>query len=538
MLDYIDHDVKDGHLKYGLDVYVSELHDWLYCKAFIEQCRDRYMNEKQRMLDELYECMTCDCLEGSCQQRAFEERQRDIIIPEEAAKKVAHQWLDEQVRKDNVSSARYTTIKKMDDDFDTVLEFEQPTLVKALKVEHAKPLNMTYIASEEIDKREAEIARVLREAAGSLSSKYLTYSKYYDEMVQLLVRNPHAMQNVMVGMLPAGLSVSAMQFYFDRVEYCLNSIASFEEQHRQLRKVAREFIEEIFGEPVSSTLHSIKMRMEGRNKRGREFDDDGPSAKRNKDELLLESISHDCGLPLLESSDNSHKRLAALLRDFDVCKQSIPVNLRGMLDELIEYLKFLLTQGKLEEHQVQFVEGVLRATQEMCAWVILNYGKGDDYEEFCNLITLPDLEKLHRVQTPMEHVKLMTFIDYLLKYDTLSTGQYIRYLMQMCTEIRERMFTCVYNWWSKHYSVAEDVEILTEYQALWERFCFIRCGQSYRQWVFNRHCFTIGKINEPYKLRLTIQRPERLSYNKLGESCSEGGSVHCLEERIKGLTFM
>ena len=112
MLDYIDHDVKDGHLKYGLDVYVSELHDWLYCKAFIEQCRDRYMNEKQRMLDELYECMTCDCLEGSCQQRAFEERQRDIIIPEEAAKKVAHQWLDEQVRKDNVSSARYTTIKK------------------------------------------------------------------------------------------------------------------------------------------------------------------------------------------------------------------------------------------------------------------------------------------------------------------------------------------------------------------------------------------------------------------------------------------
>ena len=376
---------------------------------------------------------------------------------------------------------------------------------------------MIYIAPEEIEIRQKELEeeedvmdeRKVMEAlhctAEVLPEAYLAYCNYRDDFVQTMIRNPHRMQDVMVSMLQnSHIDVSAMQFYFDRVEYCLTAVPAFDEQHRQLINIAREFLEEIFGKPVSQSLHEIKMG----NKRQRDGYDQVPAKRIKTDDNVFDNICMDLGLTLAPVKDDLHKDLAFLIREFESVKPNLQLLSRAAIEDQVNLLKYLLSQNQLTPRHITFVSNILKETIHIHDWIIRHY-IGNNFRRFCILTTMPELEKLHHLECYPDHVKLLVFIDYILRYDIECGGVEAYELRNIAEDLVFSLYQLLAEETYTGCVLSEDVEILRRYHDLWEKFCFLRNGGSYKSYCSE---------GSTRSLRLFIKRPDRLQYVAPGQS--------------------
>ena len=439
MMDYIDSvRFSNGH-GFRLEEFTNNLHDWLYCKAFFEQCNGDYMKEVHSRMVEIDKAVTCDCIEGNRRYNEWYDKEVKNL-PRNAMMAVAERWLDSQIDKNNISPVRRPFIWRIltdqftpqhfeavkiitfnpGEDLDVTEEAEEdeddlkwreeyiaacaeacPAADVALEVENAEFLKnvMTYTAPEEIEIRVSELEDVMDDrkvieallhTAEVLPQAYLAYCNYRDDFVQTMVKNPHHMQHVMVAMLRGSyLDVSDMQFYFDRVEYCLTAVPAFDEQQRQLTKVAREFLEEIFGKPISTSLHEIKMKQ--MDKRQREDYEEMTPAKRIKSDDVFENICKDLNISPQSPGDELHKDLAFLMREFQAVKPALQPLTRETIDEQLELMKFLLTLNQLTKRHITYTSNILKQAIHIHDWIVKHY-IGDEYKRFWQMTTMPKLE--------------------------------------------------------------------------------------------------------------------------------------------------
>ena len=564
MMDFIDRAKMFSQGKYKLEEFTSHLHDWLYCKAFFEQSADDYQKEVEVRTAEIDKVMTCDCIEGNRRYNEWYDKEMEFL-PKAAMMSVADEWLDSQIAKNNISPVRRPFIRRqLDQNFtpihyhhsrpvihqsnaslDTVDCAEEPCYSdidddddepqlccaeldepQQQEVENADFLKnvvnydilknpLIYTAPEEIEIRQKELEDVMDErkvmealnrTAEVLPEAYLAYCNYRDDFVQMMIKNPYRMQDVMVSMLQnSHIDVSDMQFCFDRVEYCLNSVPAFDEQQRQLTNIAREFLEEIFGKPVSQSLHEIKMS----SKRQRDDDDFEVPAKSDN---VFDNICMDLGLTLAPVGDGLHKKLASLIREFVTVKSSLQLLTRKAIEDQIDLLKYLMSQNLLTPHHITFVSNMMKQITDVHVWIIKNYGRDDDYRRFCRLTTMPELEKLHHLDCYHSHVKLLVFIDYILRYDVECGGvesYYLREIAHDCTFFLYNLLLADNTYPEGVCVLSADVEILRGYHDLWEKFCYQRNGGSYKS-----YCTEVPRRS----LRIYIKRPDRLQYVAPGQS--------------------